>query len=151
MVQWCGACDLVSVLAAAGQAMQTRVSVEMAASLLSFCPRLVVNGHHRTDGICFIDKGSMDSVTKTQANEPSRLFGGGFLITFPAYIAGRLKRCEPKLWVKSKWVKSCLINVSGPCSTWEFRDFSFGKGHGLPGSFPDSQKPEKLQKKPTCS
>ena len=28
----------------------------------------------------------------------------------------------------------------------EFRDLSSGKGPGLPGSYPDSKKPEKLYK-----
>ena len=49
------------------------------------------------DGIWSIDKGSIDSVTKTQPNEPSRFSGGVSFIQHRAYIAGRLKRCNPKL------------------------------------------------------
>ena len=64
----------------------------MAASLLSFVPRLVMNSHHRKDGKWSIDKGSIDSVTKKEANEPSRLSGGDSFIQYRAYIAGRLKK-----------------------------------------------------------
>ena len=60
-----------------------------------------MNGHHWTDGKWSIDKESIDSVTKTEANDSSLVSCGDFFITFPAYIAGRLKRCNPKLWVKS--------------------------------------------------
>ena len=72
----------------------------MGASLSSFGPRLLMNDHHWKDGKWLKDKKPIDSVTKTEANEPSRLSGGDFFITFPAYIAGRLKRCNPKHWVK---------------------------------------------------
>ena len=46
---------------------------KLAASLLSFVPRLVRNSHHQKDGKWSIGKESIDSVTKTEANEPSRL------------------------------------------------------------------------------
>ena len=72
----------------------------MAVSLLSFGPRLVMNSHHQKDGKWSIDEGSIDSVTKPEANEPCRFSGGDSFITHRAYIVDRLKRCIPKLWVK---------------------------------------------------
>ena len=76
---------------------------------MSLCSRLVMDGHHPTDGKWSLGKESIDSVTKTEANEPSRLSSGEFFSTFPAYVAGPLTRCNPKLWVKQKLVKSFFI------------------------------------------
>ena len=65
---------------------------QLAASLLSFGLRLVMNSHHRKYGKWSINKESIDSVTKTEANEPSRFSGGDSFITHRACIAGRLKK-----------------------------------------------------------
>ena len=48
-----------------------------------------MNDHHRKDGKWFKDKERIDSVTKTEANEPSRFPSGDSFITYWAYIAGR--------------------------------------------------------------
>ena len=50
-----------------------------------------MNDHHRKDGKWFKDKEPIDSVTKTEANEPSRFSSGDSFIIHRAYIAGRLK------------------------------------------------------------
>ena len=63
----------------------------MGASLLSFCPRLLMNDHHWKGGKWFKDKEQNSSVTNTEANEPSRFAGGDAGITFRPYIACRLK------------------------------------------------------------
>ena len=54
---------------------------------MSVGPRLVMNSQHRKDGKWSTDKGSIDSVTKTEPNGPSRFSGGDSFI----------KRCNPKL------------------------------------------------------
>ena len=56
-----------------------------------------MNSHHQEYGKSSIDEESIDSVTKTGANEPSRFSGGDSFITHRAYIAGRLKRCNVNL------------------------------------------------------
>ena len=55
---------------------------DLGASLLSFCPTLVTNDHHRKDGKWFRDKKPIDSVGKTEANDASRFSGGDLFITF---------------------------------------------------------------------
>ena len=58
------------------------MALKMGASLLSFCPRLVMNDHHQKDGIWFRDKEPIDFVSKTEANDASRFSGGDLFITF---------------------------------------------------------------------
>ena len=50
----------------------------MGASLLSFVPTYMTNGHHRKDGKCFEGKEPIDFVTRTEATGVSRLSGGDF-------------------------------------------------------------------------
>ena len=50
----------------------------MGASLLSFVPIYMTNGHHRKDGKCFEDKEPIDFVTRTEAMGVSHLSGGDF-------------------------------------------------------------------------
>ena len=49
------------------------------ASLLSFVPAYMTNGHHRKDGKCFEGKEPIDFVTRTEAMGVSRLSGGDLL------------------------------------------------------------------------
>ena len=79
----------------------------MGASLLSFCPRLMMNEHHWKDGKWFKEKAPIDSVTKAEANEPSCLSGGDSFITHRASIAVRLKNCN---YTK---VKPCFCHQVG--------------------------------------
>ena len=51
----------------------------MGASLLSFVPTYMTNGHHRKDGKCFEGKEPIDFVTRTEAMGVSRLSGGDLL------------------------------------------------------------------------
>ena len=52
-------------------AKQTVHSMHVGASLLSFSPRLLMNDHHWKDGKWLKDKEPIDSVTKTEAKDPS--------------------------------------------------------------------------------
>ena len=79
------------------------------AGLLSFVPRLVMNSHHWKDGKGSIDKGSIDSVTKKKANEPSRLSGGDSFHPLPSIYRGSLKKRQLH---KSAKVKPCFVNKS---------------------------------------
>ena len=49
------------------------------ASLLSFVPTYMTNGHHRKDGKCSEGKEPIDFVTRTEAKGVSRLSGGDLL------------------------------------------------------------------------
>ena len=50
----------------------------MGASLLSFVPTYLTNGHHQKDGKCFKGKEPIDFVARTDAEGCSRLSGGDF-------------------------------------------------------------------------
>ena len=69
-----------------------RVYQDLRASLLSFCPRLLMNDHNKRDGKWFKDKEPIDAVTKAESKEPSRFSGGDFFITLRPYIACRSKK-----------------------------------------------------------
>ena len=58
----------------------------MGASLLSFVPTYMTNGHHRKDGKCFEGKEPIDFVTRTDAKGGSSLSGGAFLTTRPCFL-----------------------------------------------------------------
>ena len=67
--------------------------------------------HHQRDGTWLKDKEPIDSMTKTEANEPCHFSSGDLFITFRPYIACRLKRCSLWLWVKQKRVKFYRMGV----------------------------------------
>ena len=54
------------------------VKTNVGASLLSFVPAYMTNGHHQKDGKCFEGKEPIDFVTRTEATGVSRLSGGDF-------------------------------------------------------------------------
>ena len=56
------------------------------ASLLSFVPTYMTNGHHRKDGKCFEGKEPIDFVTRTDAEGCSRLSGGYFFSIRPWFL-----------------------------------------------------------------
>ena len=58
----------------------------MGASLLSFVPTYMTNGHHRKDGKCFEGKEPIDFVTRTDAEGCSRLSGGDFFTIRPWFF-----------------------------------------------------------------
>ena len=55
---------------------KTQMNPNVAVSLLSFGPRLVMNSHRWKYGKWSTDKESIDSVTKAETNETSRFSGG---------------------------------------------------------------------------
>ena len=59
----------------------------------------------------------------------------------PSIYRGSLKKMPSQTLGQ---IKICQILSSGPPSRWEFRDLSFGKGLGPPGSQPGSKTPEQL-------
>ena len=54
-------------------------SMNMGASLLSFVPAYMTNGHHGKDGKCLGGKEPIGLVTRTEATVVSRLAGGDLL------------------------------------------------------------------------
>ena len=94
-----------------------------------------------------MDKESIDSVTKTEANEPSRLSGGDFFITYRAYIAGRLKhgnctKVKPCFFTKSVRFGRAELPLIFPESS--SRDLQSGHGFMLvPGALNETKKTRK--------
>ena len=90
-----------------------------------------MNSHHRKDGKWSIDKGSIDSVTKKEANEPSRLSSADSFIHYRAYIAGRFKKgnyTKVKPCFDTKSVRFGRTELSLRLSKSSSRDLQSGHG-----------------------
>ena len=108
----------------------------LAASLLSFCPALVMKASPPE-----IREGSI------MWWKPSKMSLPEFPVVFPSsYSVGKTKKWNLELWTVRNRVKFHRTEVLGVPSDAEFRDLSFEKGPRAPGSHPGGKKLKNYEK-----